>query len=233
MIDTKNLGKVSEQFLGRLGENKARVIPFDVSDIRSEFPGASFIVLNKRPNDTDSYPVSNQNVRLDGNVLLWTVVSGDVAQEGYGRCEVRASVDDVVVKTKIWATRIDHALDGAGTPPEPWQGWIDQVKEDADRAEAAAELLEHPGAVAETLEPGASATASYSEGTFTFGIPDAYSPSATVTKNGTVATITITDKNGTTTANVNDGSALIDDTAGQGDTDKSWSADKLTGELAT
>ena len=35
---------------------------------------------------------------------------------------------------------------------------------------------------------------------------DGFSPTATVTKSGTVATITITDKNGTTTANVYDGS---------------------------
>lgn len=44
---------------------------------------------------------------------------------------------------------------------------------------------------------------------------DGFSPIATVTKSGTVATITITDKNGTTTANVYDGSgggAVIDDT---------------------
>ena len=38
----------------------------------------------------------------------------------------------------------------------PWQGWVVQVKEDADRAEAAAELLENPGAEAVTLEPGAT-----------------------------------------------------------------------------
>lgn len=58
-----------------------------------------------------------------------------------------------------------------------------------------------------------------------------FSPVATVVKEGAVATITVTDENGTTTAEVYDGAALIDDTAGAGDTDKSWSADKLTSEL--
>ena len=60
---------------------------------------------------------------------------------------------------------------------------------------------------------------------------DGYSPSAGVSKSGDTATITITDKNGTTTATVKDGDPgeLIDDTAGAGDTDKTWSADRMSG----
>lgn len=58
---------------------------------------------------------------------------------------------------------------------------------------------------------------------------DGYSPTASVSKSGTKTTITITDKNGTTTAEVNDGdpTTLIDDAAGDGDTGKTWSANKL------
>ena len=60
---------------------------------------------------------------------------------------------------------------------------------------------------------------------------DGYSPSASVSKSGDTATITITDKNGTTTATVKDGDPgeLIDDTAGAGDTDVTWSADRMSG----
>ena len=60
---------------------------------------------------------------------------------------------------------------------------------------------------------------------------DGFSPTASVSKSGSAATITITDKNGTTSATVSDGAALIDDTAGAGDTDKAWSADKTASEL--
>ena len=60
---------------------------------------------------------------------------------------------------------------------------------------------------------------------------DGFSPTASVSKSGSAATITITDKNGTTSATVSDGAALIDDTAGAGDTDKAWSADKTAGEV--
>lgn len=211
--------------IGRLGENEARVIRINVSPVIRAFPGAAFTVLHRRPGDADAYPVNSSYVTMDGENVMWTVQSGDLAKEGAGQFEVRASVGDTVVKTLIYNSRIDHALDGSGTPPEPWESWVEDVEAAADRAEAAAELLENPGAQAETLEPGSSATASYSDGTFHFGIPqgekgdpgdpgdpgepgqDGYSPTATVTKSGSVATITITDKNGTTTAEISDGTS--------------------------
>ena len=65
---------------------------------------------------------------------------------------------------------------------------------------------------------------------------DGFSPTATVTKSGSTTTISITDKNGTTTATVNDGAdptTIIDDTAGDGATNKVWSADKSYDEKTT
>ena len=58
---------------------------------------------------------------------------------------------------------------------------------------------------------------------------DGFSPTASVAKEGRTATITITDQNGTTQASVTDGdpSDLIDDNAGEGTTDRTWSANKL------
>jgi len=47
----------------------------------------------------------------------------------------------------------------------------EKAEDEAERAESAADLLSHPDAVANTLAPGSSATASYANGTFTFGIP--------------------------------------------------------------
>ena len=64
---------------------------------------------------------------------------------------------------------------------------------------------------------------------------DGFSPTASVSKSGKVSTFTVTDKNGTTTVQINDGQDgsgqnIIDDTAGSGDTDKVWSADKTATE---
>jgi hypothetical protein len=193
--------KEKENLIGRLGENDATVIRFPVEDILCEFPGCSFSLVNRRPKDRDGYPVNT--VTQEGNYVLWTVKSGDLAQEGTGECELIATQNNVIKKTVIYTTRIFRAISGTANPPEPWESWVQHVKDDADRADAAADLLEHPGAEAETLAPGETATASYSNGTFHFGIPQ-----------GTP------------------GYVNIDDTAGAGDTDKTWSADREVREFA-
>ena len=158
--------------LGRIGENEARAVRFDISRIQAEFPGASYSMLNMRPADPDAYPVNGQYIRIEGNYLYWTLQSGDLTEDGLGECELKATVDGVIVKSEIWTTEICPALDGNGTPPEPWESWQQQVENDADRAEAAAELLEHPGAEAEKLPAGSDPTASYADGVFTFGFPE-------------------------------------------------------------
>ena len=89
----------------------------------------------------------------------------------------------------------------------------------AETASAKADAITGLTALATTLPDGSSATANYNPetGVMSFGIPkgkdgidgidgdDGYSPTASVTKSGKVATITITDKNGTTSAQVSDG----------------------------
>ena len=207
--------------IGVQGENKARVISFYVGDILAEFPGASFTLVHQRRGDTAAYPVANTQV--NGQYLLWTVTSADTAVAGDSFCELIATVDDVVKKTVIYSLRVIGALDNSATPPDPWESWVQDVVDAADRAEDAAALLENPGAEAETLEPGQNATANYANGVFSFGIPrgaagrdgtdgqdgapgqDGVSPVATVSKSGSTATISITDANGTTTAQISDG----------------------------
>lgn len=131
--------------------------------------------------------------------------------------------------TALGAETLQNAQNAAQSASEA-EGYADDAGNAKDAAEAAQEAAEqaleqftHPTASANTLAPGSAATADYSNGHFTFGIPqgiqgetgqrgetgatgaDGYSPTATVSKSGNETTITITDKNGTTTATVNDG----------------------------
>ena len=107
-----------------------------------------------------------------------------------------------------------------GTEPTPAeQSTIDQLigalNSAVEQAEDAEERIENMSVSATTLAEGASATVTKSEQDgvvhLAFGIPkgatgdDGYSPTANVSKSGKTATITITDKNGTTTAQVEDG----------------------------
>lgn len=161
--------------LGRLGENDARIIRFNLSDF-SDYPNASFVLLNMRPTDAVAYPVSS--VVHEGNYLLWTVKSGDLAHAGDGKCEIVAYENDVIVKSVIFETTVRKALDSSENPPSPWESWVQEVleasedaQEAAQDAQEAAQEITSMTATAETLEPGSSATASYSDGVLTLGIP--------------------------------------------------------------
>lgn len=129
-------------------------------------------------------------------------------------------------------------VDGSETAPvtpSQFDQYVEAVKSETEKVTGMT-------AVAETLPTGSDATASYSDGILTLGIPrgvkgdpgetgaqgpvgpkgdtgergpqgpkgdtgaDGFSPVANVTKTGNTATITITDKYGTTTASISDGS---------------------------
>lgn len=117
----------------------------------------------------------------------------------------------------------------APVTPSQFDQYVEAVKSETEKVTGMT-------VVAETLPTGSDATASYSDGVLTLGIPrgvkgdtgetgaqgpvgpagpqgpkgdtgeDGFSPVANVTKVGNTATITITDKYGTTTASISDGS---------------------------
>ena len=128
--------------LGRLGENEARVIRFNVAEILKEHEDASFVINNRRPTDATAYPVGSVYVALADGYLDWTVMSQDLTAEGIGECEIVAYEDETIIKTAIFRTQIERALDNSAEPPDPWESWVQQVAEDADRAEEAAENAE-------------------------------------------------------------------------------------------
>ena len=169
MIIDANVNRVNQ--IGRLGENAARTLRFDVSGILSQWPGATFTLLNRRARDPAAYPVPREQIQLDGNALLWEVASSDLTDEGIGQCELIAGEGDVIYKTVIYQTRVEAALDGSGTPPEPWESWVQDVTDAADRAEDVLNELKATTATAETLAPGSDATASYDDGVLSIGVP--------------------------------------------------------------
>ena len=125
--------------LGRLGENLAREIVFvdEVAAWLSEYPNAAIGLLNRRPGDTQGYPVARAVV--SGGALHLTVTNTDLSAEGNGRCELVATDNGVVVKSAIYDTIILTALDGSGETPEPWEDWREYFVGLKDEAEGSAE----------------------------------------------------------------------------------------------
>lgn len=107
--------------LGRVGENQARRVIFDVAEWNAEYPSATITLLNEPTGATDAYPVPN--VTVDGDNVYWIIESADVPKYGCGRCELIATQDEVIVKSEIYGTVTQRALDDTGEAPEPWESW--------------------------------------------------------------------------------------------------------------
>ena len=236
--------------LGIEQEQNSKIIEIDVKPWLKKMPGAAFTIVATRPGESTPYLAVSQ---LEDGVLRWTVTAGDLGVAGkYGKCDIRAYETDgdgteKIKKTAVILTTIGDTLPGTtqAAVPEASKGWVDKAAESAQKAETAAASIKALKAKAVTLEAGKDATAAYDgdTGEMTIGVPkgeNGVSPSIQVSKSGKVATVTITDKDGTKTVEIrdgNDGSGAGDmlkatyDTNNDGIVDKAADADKLGGKL--
>ena len=119
--------------IGKLKEN----LVTEVSLPAPGFSGGSYAVLLKRPKEEQPYPVS---ARHDGNSLVWTVQTADTAIAGMGKLECRWYGDNgEVAKSETYMVRIKDGLSDPTEAPEAWAGFLQQVSQDAGRAESAAD----------------------------------------------------------------------------------------------
>lgn len=136
--------------LGRCGENRALCVWFDVSEWQRLYGEGTVHLLHQRNGDLTPYPCQ---ITVDGSMVGWVVTSADVAVAGRGRAELQYHVGDSCVKSDIYATNTTRSMSEAGpVPPEPEEGWVQQVLEAAGETMSAA-------AVAAECESRAKASA--------------------------------------------------------------------------
>lgn len=122
--------------LGRRGENLATQIQFSIAEYFSDFSSGTYRLLAQRPTEDTPYPVAITN---DDTYIYWDVTSADVGIEGIGYAELQLVIDEMLAKSIKFITLILESLETAGDPPEPQQGWIDEIYGYAQQAEEAAE----------------------------------------------------------------------------------------------
>lgn len=183
--------------IGRRGENCAVCVAFDVSKWVAIYGDGNAELLHRRPGDAAPYPCV---LTRDGDTVTWTITSADTDVVGYGEAELRWYAGETLAKSVIYRTVVRKALDDGAIvdPPDPADDWLKQLRD-----EIATKGMP-PGGTAGQVLTKISAddyAAEWSDG----GGGPGVSPSARVEKIGSVATITITDKDGTTTASISDG----------------------------
>lgn len=138
--------------LGKQGENGAREIAFpEPGAWAEEFPGGVVQLLVRPPgNCGPAYPVA---LEQDGDLAVWRVTAADTARAGYGRCELRWSVDGVAVKSRTYVTFVAEGLSGGcGCGSDNWGAYLEKILQAgaaaldaAGRAESAANRAELSG----------------------------------------------------------------------------------------
>lgn len=119
--------------IGKLKENLVTEVHLPAPG----FAGGSYAVLLRRPKEEQPYPVT---VRHEGGNLVWTVQTADTAIAGMGKLECRWYGDNgEVAKSQIYTVRITDGLPDPTEAPEAWAGFMQQVSQDAGRAESAAD----------------------------------------------------------------------------------------------
>lgn len=116
--------------LGRRGENKATVQPFDITYFVEEFGEGRAELVHRLPYEKTYYPVP---IERDGNIVTWTVLSCDTAKQGAGDAEIRWFVpnedgDDVLAISTTMKTIILSSMSGEeGEAPDGVESWINEI----------------------------------------------------------------------------------------------------------
>lgn len=187
--------------LGRQGENEVNKVVFPVRGWKELYGDGSFALIHQRPTDNDPYPCTTTLNGTFVEWIIESADVAIVGRgkcelryiDGNG-ARVKSVVYDTIIRDSLGNNSLE--------PPEPWESWVDEVTdagtaaiaaaEDAEDykdaaqgyaadAQAAAENAESAvstafgqiTATANTLQPGASATASFDplSKVMTFGIP--------------------------------------------------------------
>lgn len=230
--------------LGYVGENEHVQIRIDCSEIWENYPNA-VASLAVEPPEGSKYPAI---VTREGNVVCWTVKDSDLVHDGDGRIQLTFTEGSEIQKTVICRTKVDESIVGSGTAPDPIADFVAEANEALAELEAA----EVHGPV--IGEDGYWYTWSKDAGEYVKtdtkaqGEDGQQGPAGKDGADGAPGQDGHTPVKGTdywtqqdqadivAAAAMETVSAVIDDTAGDGDTNKTWSADKIaetTGQLLT
>ena len=156
-------GKVMH--IGRVGENLATEVVFDISHWFEEY-GTGTVNLLVEQNGLLYIPEKIENT--NSSEVRWTITNENTAVAGLGRCELYYSNNKFIVKSDIYDFIVTATLDEdeIGVPPVPFKSWFDEVisaaneiQEKYDSAEEVLEAVQEAREAAENAQTAAAASA--------------------------------------------------------------------------
>ena len=246
-VDINKMDKMILQ-LGFVGENERTRIIFQCGSMFAEYPNAVPALSVQAPKGSP-YPVI---VTRDGNNVIWDVKDSSLTVHGSGEVQLTFAENGKVAKSFRCKTNIEKSTVPKGNEPDPIQDFVVEAEtlldgipqQIADALQAAKESHEFDGqdgvSPAVTTSPisgGHSVNITDRTGNHEFTVmngQNGISPDITVTDIPGGHRVQIVDVSGTNTFDIPDGdpATIIDDTAGAGVTNKTFSAAKIAGDLS-
>ena len=159
-----NASETGTLVLGFQGEDQRLEIRFPLVDektgrnITEEFPGGSFSISIMLPGDPAEHIVGNEDFRIEGNWLIWTVKEPYTVGFGEGKLQLNYAFGGMV-KSRIWKTNVRKSINsGSGTVPS-WSDWKTELLNAAAAVESAVDSYDEMTAEAEELPEGSTPTA--------------------------------------------------------------------------
>lgn len=115
-------------YIGRVGENLATDVVFDISAWVEEYgKGAAELVINQ---NGETYP---QYTTREDNLIKWKVTNSNTSHAGMGKCELFYLVNEIKVKSVIYDFIVTNSLDyeEGAEPPAAFESWVEDVIENA------------------------------------------------------------------------------------------------------
>ena len=110
--------------LGRQGENKAHQICFDLNQLVTHYGSGTALLVHQRNGDAAPYIVPTS---VSNNILFWLISNIDTLYAGNGKAELRYIVNDIIVKSVTFQTRVMPSMTGDITIPPAFQSWYDAL----------------------------------------------------------------------------------------------------------
>lgn len=151
MIINANSNRVLH--IGRVGENNATKVVFDISKWIEEYGNGEVSLVIEQNGVISLIGTTDPALQFEGNKVTWLVSDAFTKMENRGRCELYYSIDNVKVKSVLFDIVVTKSLDGyEEVAPTPYDGWINQLLDASGKVSGAVEAAKRAEDAAKKAE---------------------------------------------------------------------------------
>ena len=111
-------------WLGYQGEDNARTIEIDITELETEYPNVACSISFKRAGETSVTPLVTTRI---GNIIRWVIPLAITFKAGAGTIVVRGDKEGLIVKTQEIYTNITESHGAEGEAPDPVTDWLNEA----------------------------------------------------------------------------------------------------------